>query len=237
MDAVILAGGKGTRLLPLTSLIPKPLVPVGEEPIIDIVARQLSRAGYKRIHLSVGYRAELIKAFFEDRGDKYNGTELAYYKEEKPLGTAGPLALLPRFEDTFLVMNGDILTNLDFEAFRAYHKTSAAILTIARHEKRIPIDLGILELDADGHVVGYREKPTLSSPVSMGIYLYEPEALKYVEQGESLDFPDLTLRLIKAGHRVAAYQNNARWLDIGRPEDYAQAETEFLENRELYWAE
>ncbi len=149
---------------------------------------------------------------------------LHFVQEVEPTGTAGSLALVPDLTSTFVTMNGDVLTDLDFGALMRAHRERGAILTIATHHKEIKIDLGVLKLDADGRVVDYLEKPRHSYPVSMGIYVYEPRVLNYIEPGRYLDFPDLVLRLIKAGERVHAHETDCLWLDIGRPDDYARAQ-------------
>lgn len=223
--AVILAGGLGTRLRPLTHVLPKPLVPVGERPIIDIIMRQLRTHGVREVVLSVGYLAELIQAYFHHVS--IDGLNVTYVKENEPLGTAGSLALIPGLDDTFMAMNGDILTTLDYAGMVEAHRRSGAALTIAMHRKRIKVDLGVLETDESGRVRGYIEKPVQVFPVSMGIYVYEPRTLGFITPGERLDFPDLVLRLIAAGEKVMAYDNEAFWLDIGRAEDYAQAHEAF----------
>lgn len=222
MKAVILAGGKGTRLAPYTTVFPKPLVPVGDKPILELILRQLAHFGFTQATLSVGHLAELIQAYFS-RGNVPGSLGLEYVFEMVPTGTAGSLRGIPGLDDTFLVMNGDILTTLDYGALIRSHKASGAALTIAMHRKLVPIDLGVLDLDASGLVTGYREKPVLEFPVSMGIYVYEPRVLTHIEEGVYLDFPTLVVRLIAQGETVVGYANDAYWLDIGRHDDYALA--------------
>jgi NDP-sugar pyrophosphorylase family protein len=225
MRAIILAGGKGTRLLPYTTVIPKPLMPVGERPILEIVIRQLEYDGFSRITLAVGYLAELIEAYFGN-GNKY-GIKIDYSKEDKPLGTIGSLSLIDGLDETFLVMNGDVLTNLDYRELIDFHQRSAAMATIATYKKEVKIDLGVLEMDDGLRLKQYTEKPTLKYDVSMGIYVFEPEILSLIEPNRYLDFPDLVLNMIKAGKNVTAFPFDGYWLDIGRHEDHARALEEF----------
>lgn len=235
MKAVILAGGKGTRLLPYTTVFPKPLIPLGQKPILDIIIQQLSYYGFQDIILSVGYLAELIQAYVQNGcGRRFPDVTIEYIKEHDPTGTAGSLGFISGLDDTFLVMNGDVLTTMDYKAFVEYHKTHGGILTIGMHKKRVKIDLGVMETDPDGIVRGYLEKPEKTYLVSMGIYSYEPEVLKYIERGRYLDFPDLVLRLLDKGERVVGYPSDAYWLDIGRHEDYAKAQDEFKQMKEHF---
>jgi NDP-sugar pyrophosphorylase family protein len=225
MRAVILAGGKGTRLLPYTTVIPKPLMPVGDRPILEIIVRQLKRYGFLQITMAVGHLSELIEAYFND-GSKY-GIRIDYSREEKPLGTIGSLALIDGLSETFLVMNGDVLTDLDFARLIEFHKTNKAVATIATYNKKVNIDLGVLETDESLRLKQYREKPTLKYDVSMGVYVFEPEILGFIEPGIYLDFPDLVLDLIGHGEKVMAYPFDGYWLDIGRHEDHLRAQEEF----------
>jgi NDP-sugar pyrophosphorylase family protein len=226
MKAVVLAGGKGRRLAPFTVVFPKPLVPVGDRPVLEILLRRLAQFGITEVILSVDHLAELMMAFVEGNPSLKKLLTIRYVRDEKPGGTAGPLAGMEGLDDTFLVTNGDVLTTLDLGALIQHHKKQEAALTIAVHKKEVPIDLGVLELQ-DGVVVNYKEKPRLHYNVSMGIYVYEPRVLRYIEKGSYLDFPDLVLRLIKNGEKVVGFENDAAWLDIGRPEDYARAQEEF----------
>lgn len=231
MKAVVLAGGKGRRLAPFTVVFPKPLVPVGDRPVLEILLRRLAQFGVTEVILSVDHLADLMMAFIEGNPSLKKLLKVSYVRDEKPGGTAGPLAGIPGLDETFLVTNGDVLTTLDLSALLAFHKAQEAALTIAVHQKEVPIDLGVLELDGP-RVVNYKEKPRLHYSVSMGIYVYEPRVLRYIEKGSYLDFPDLVLRLIKNGEKVVGFENNAAWLDIGRPEDYARAQEEFGTSKE-----
>jgi NDP-mannose synthase len=228
MKAVVLAGGKGRRLAPFTVVFPKPLVPIGNRPVLEVLLRRLAQFGITEVILSVDHLADLMMAFVEGNPSLKKLLKISYVRDEKPGGTAGPLAGIEGLDDTFLVTNGDVLTTLDLSALIAHHKAQNAALTIAVHKKEVPIDLGVLELK-DGLVVDYKEKPRLHYNVSMGIYVYEPRVLKYIEKGAYLDFPDLVLRLLKSGEKVVGFENDAAWLDIGRPEDYARAQEEFGE--------
>ena len=229
MRAVILAGGKGTRLAPYTTVLPKPLMPIGEMPILEIVIRQLERHGFNDLTLAVGYLAELLMAYCGD-GSKFN-VKLGYSREEQPLGTAGPIALVPDLNDTFLVMNGDLLTTIDYSAMLSYHHERGALATIACYQRDVKIDLGVIEIGADNWVANYIEKPTYHYAVSMGIYLFEPAILKYIKPNQRLDLPDLVMNLMKEGQRVNVFNFDGYWLDIGRHDDYEKAVEEFSAHR------
>jgi NDP-mannose synthase len=234
MRAIILAGGRGTRMAPYTTVIPKPLLPVGEKPILEVVFRQLAAAGFTRVTLSLGYMSDYFKVFLAQHAALRRLVEIDYVEEEKPTGTAGSLASIDGLDDHFLVMNGDILTDLDYSALVKQHVESGAYLTIAGHKKPVKIDLGVLETDATGAIVDYVEKPTLNYLVSMGIYVYRPEVLRYITPGEYLDFPSLVLKLLSEGKPVKSYANNAMWLDLGRPEDLQAANEIFIERESQF---
>lgn len=225
MRAVILAGGKGTRLAPYTTIFPKPLVPIGDMPILEIVIRQLRHAGVDRVTLAVGHLANLLMTFFGD-GSRW-GLQIDYSLEDTPLGTAGPLASIEGLDETFLVMNGDVLTTLDYTALIAYHRARDAAATIAMHQRDVKIDLGVIEVDKTNRVRQYIEKPSFDYRVSMGIYVFEPYVLRYVQRGVRLDFPELIWKLLADEQLVVGYPYAGYWLDIGRPDDYARAVEEF----------
>ena len=229
LRAVILAGGKGTRLAPFTASFPKPLVPLGDTPVLEVLIRRLLQYGVTDITLTLGHLAELIKAYFHHRRCLAEQLTLRYVEEEEPTGTAGSLALVPGLNDTFLSMNGDLLTNLDLDALVRFHREQRAVLTIGVHERDVKIDLGVLEFDGSHRVTGYHEKPRTTYNVSMGIYVYEPRALQYIQAGQYLDFPELVLRLLEKGERVCAFPSDCLWLDIGRPDDYARAQQLYME--------
>jgi len=235
MKAIILAGGKGTRLEPYTTVFPKPLVPLGTQPIIDIIVQQLVYYGFKNITLSVGHLAELIKSYFQNCEDKFSHVNLSYVSEKEALGTAGSLSQFRDLDETFLVMNGDVLTSLDFAKLVDYHKEMGGVLTIGMHTKRVEIDLGVIETDGDNILTGYIEKPKKIYSVSMGVYIYEPAVIKYIEPGKHLDFPELVWRLLENKEKVVGYHCEDYWLDIGRHEDYIRAQKEFeqMKNRFL----
>ncbi|MBB4952313.1 NDP-sugar pyrophosphorylase family protein [Agrobacterium vitis] len=226
MKAVILAGGKGRRLHPFTVAFPKPLVPVGHQAVLEIILRRLAAAGVHEVILSIDHFAEMIMAYIEGNPSLRALLDISYARDEKPGGTAGPLADIAGLDTPFLVMNGDVMTTIDIADLIAHHKASGAAVTIAVHQKEVAIDLGVLDISGE-RIVGYREKPKLNLDVSMGIYVYEPRALKFITKGDYLDFPDLVLRLLAAGEHVGAYATDASWLDIGRPEDYAKAQALF----------
>lgn len=232
MRAVILAGGKGTRLAPYTTLFPKPLMPVGDMPILEIVIRQLKRAGITQVTLAVGHLANLLMAFFGN-GERY-GVNIDYSLEDKPLGTAGPLALIDGLDSTFVVMNGDVLTTLDYSALLAYHRQRDVAATIAMHERSVQINLGVIETDGDNMLTGYIEKPTYHYRVSMGIYVFDPRVLQYVQPGTHIDFNELIWKLLAAKEPVQAYPYDGYWLDIGLPDDYQHAVEEFDRLRDQF---
>lgn len=227
--AVILAGGEGTRLRPYTTVLPKPLMPIGDRPVLDIVIRQLRRDGFEHITIATGYLAELIENFFRD-GSAY-GVKIDYYRETEPLGTVGALALIDELADDFLVINGDTLTDMNYAALLERHRACGAAATIATTQRDVQISLGVLHFDeSDGdmpELTGYTEKPTVKYRASMGVYCFSPRSIRHIMRGERLDFPDLILRLIDAGESVRAWQSEDYWLDIGRHDDYERAQEEF----------
>ncbi len=226
MKAVVLAGGKGARLAPYTRILPKPLMPIGDMPILEILLRQMQRAGINEVILTAGYLGELLRAFFQN-GERL-GLQIEYSFEEKPLGTAGPLSLVAnRLEDTFLVTNGDVLTTLDLGELIDAHRRSGAIATIASHSRQVKVDLGVLQFNGSDELKGYIEKPTYDFCVSMGLYVFEPRVLEYIPHNQYLDFPDLVLKLIEDNQRVIGHQFTGYWQDLGRPDDYEQAIQDF----------
>jgi NDP-sugar pyrophosphorylase family protein len=236
MKAVVLAGGKGTRLAPYTKILPKPLMPIGDMPILEILLLQMKRAGVTEVVLTVGHLAELLRAFFQD--GKRLGLSIEYSVEEQPLGTAGPLSLVAdRLQDTFLVTNGDVLTTLDVRQLVEAHRASGAIATIATHARQVKVDLGVLQFNGSDELAGYIEKPVYDFFVSMGIYVFEPRILHYIPYNRYLDFPDLVLKLIENGERVVGYRFDGYWQDLGRADDYEQAVQEFEIMRPLILGE
>jgi NDP-sugar pyrophosphorylase family protein len=225
MNAVILAGGRGTRLAPYTYVLPKPMMPIGDCTILEILLRQMKRAGIKHVVLTVGHLAGLMQAFFQD-GQQFD-LDITYAFEPKPLGTAGPLASVPDLDKTFLVSNGDVLTLMDINDLLAFHKQQGGICTIAMHERQVKVELGVIENDENNRVTGYIEKPSFDFNVSMGMYVFEPEVLQYIPEGEYLDFPDLVHKLLQAGEKVVGYPFSGYWMDLGNHEDYTQANKDF----------
>lgn len=231
MRAVILAGGLGTRLRPYTTVIPKPLVPVGGRPVLEQIITSLHHHGVRRIDLCVSHLGSLIRLYFTQAGVP-EGLVLDYHWEDEPLGTAGALHMVPGLEGTFLVMNGDILTSLNYAALIRHHESVGAALTIATHSKTVDIDLGVIE-SSDGRVTGYVEKPTLNFDVSMGIYVYDVRALDYLPAGPC-QFPDLVLRLIDAGETVTTFTSDADWYDIGTLAEFERASRDFERSPEKF---
>jgi len=225
MKAVVLAGGKGARLAPYTYILPKPLMPIGDMPILEVLLRQMKRAGIEDVILTVGHLAQLLHTFFMD-GEQW-GVHIAYSYEEDPLGTAGPLSLIKDLNSTFLVTNGDVLTTLDLRQLLAFHRSQGGIATIAVHHRQVKIDLGVVQWNGNNSLSGYIEKPTYDYTVSMGIYIFEPRVLDYIPYNQYLDFPDLVLKMIAAGETVSGYNFDGYWMDLGRPDDYAQANEDF----------
>ena len=214
--------------MPLTVAFPKPLVPIGDVPILDILVRQLEAAGVERITKAVGHLAELIMAYFSG-GNR--GVAIDYSREDQPLGTAGPLTLVPDLDERFLVMNGDVLCSIDYNDMVRRHVESGACATVAAYTKQVQSDFGVLEVDERGQLLAYHEKPTQTVTVSMGIYVLEPEVLELLAPGERCDLPDLVSRILGAHKPLYVYPFDGYWLDIGRPEDYARAVEEFDELR------
>lgn len=225
---VVLAGGAGTRLRPYTAVLPKPLMPVGDRPVLDIVLRQLRAAGAEHVTIATGYLAELIETFCGD-GRAY-GLKIDYFREREPLGTVGALATIDDLEEPFMVMNGDVLTDMSYEALMTDHRASGAAATIATTGRTIEVTLGVMhfqDVRDDARVTDYTEKPTLYYEASMGVYAFDPGVLRFIEPNVRLDFPDLILRLIAAKEHVHAHRPDAYWLDLGRHDDYELAMAEF----------
>jgi NDP-mannose synthase len=230
MKAVILAGGKGTRLAPYTTVFPKPLMPIDGMPILEIIVRQLAHFRIKEMIFTVSHQSEPLLSAYFGNGHRY-GVNIRYSREEKPLGTAGPLSLLSDLTETFLVMNGDILTTLDYHRLIQYHRQKKGMVTIAMSQKEVLLELGVMECDPNARLTRYLEKPTLSYSVSMGVYVFEKEVLEWIPRGKYLDFPELIQKLLKQEKRVICYPSDDFWLDIGRHEDYEEAQKEFQKMR------
>ena len=225
MKAIILAGGKGRRLEPYTTIIPKPLMPIGDKPILEIILCQLREHGIRDVTIAVGHLAELIMAFFGD-GSRF-GLSIAYSREERPLGTAGCLGLIrDDLTEPFLMMNGDVLTTLPFSELMDFHQKNGAIATVALNKRDYFVDFGIVDTNGNGDIIGYTEKPGFEHYVSMGVYAFDPRVLAYITPHEYIDFPDLIKALLAAGETVKAYKYGGYWLDIGRVDDYKKANNE-----------
>jgi NDP-sugar pyrophosphorylase family protein len=220
LQAVILAGGKGRRLMPYTTVLPKPLMPIGEYPILEVILRQLARSGFTDVVICTGHLHELIKAYLAQRS--YPGLDLRFTHEEEPLGTIGPLRLIDGLADTFLVMNGDILTDLDYRRLLAAHRRRKALATIATYHREVNVDFGVLEPDAGGRIRGFREKPTY------------PFEVRFVPEGRAFGFDELMLAMIAEGAPVYSFPYRGYWLDIGRPDDYERSIAEFERYRDLF---
>lgn len=226
IEAIILAGGRGTRLKPYTISIPKPLVPLGEEPIIEILLRQLEASGIRRIHIALGHLANLIKAYF-DQSDGQRTVEIRHSFESQALGTVGPIRQIERLPATFLLLNGDVLTTLPIGSLIDFHRRQGCIATLAVHKRQIPMDYGIVDISADNRIVGHREKPVLEVCVGMGLYVFERRVLEFIPAGRKFDIPDLIHVLLEAGEPIAAYESDDYWMDIGRPDDYEIAQRDY----------
>lgn len=236
----VLAGGRGTRLAPFTSVLPKPLMPIGDRSILEVVVHRLAAQGFTDVTLCVGYLSHLIRAVSEHFED--NGAQITLVQEHEALGTAAPLRLLGDLDDTFVVMNGDVLTTLDFRDLVDHHRASGNVVTIATRQRTIKIDYGVLHVSSPANgstagaaarqVVGFEEKPEIVSTVSMGIYVLEPRALGFIPAEGHFDFPDLVHALLEGGERVGAYLFDGLWFDIGRQDDYEEAVAAWLEDEQ-----
>jgi NDP-mannose synthase len=219
-----MTGGKGMRMAPYTKVLPKGLLPVGEKPILEIIVKQLRHHGFTSITMACGYLSGLIQTYFGD-GSAW-GVSIDYHVEKEPLGTVGPLKCIDRLTGPFLLINCDVLTTLNFNHFKDFHIEGRSLLTIGSQMKGIPFELGVLET-RDGYVTNFVEKPTRYAHVSMGIYMMNPEITEFIPPNQVFDIPDLIHTLLAASMKVRHYQNDAFWLDIGRPTDYTQANEEY----------
>jgi NDP-sugar pyrophosphorylase family protein len=233
--AIILAGGKGTRLRPYTVVLPKPLMPIGEFPILEVIIRQLALHGFDHVTLAVNHQAEIIKAFFQD-GTKW-GIRIDYSLEDKPLSTMAPMRLIHDLPENFLVMNGDILTDLNFLDFFESHVTNNHIFTISAHIREQKVDYGVLEMDSSNYLTGFKEKPSAEYLVSMGVYMANRRILDFIPEGKSYGFDNLMLDLLAANKPATVRKFSGYWLDIGRPDDYIQAIEEFEQMRTRFLGE
>ncbi|MFB6317423.1 sugar phosphate nucleotidyltransferase [Saccharicrinis sp. FJH54] len=230
--AVILAGGKGTRLKPFTYVLPKPLVPVGELPILEIIIRQLKYYGFNHITMAVNHQAEIIKAFF-GKGEKWN-LKIDYSLEDKPLSTMGPLKLIKDLPENFLVMNGDILSDIDFASFYEQHCHNKEQFTILSKKRFDRVEYGILETNETGYLKTFTEKPTNTYQVSTGMYFINRSVLEMIPKDTAYGFDHLMYKMLETHQHVKVVPVDAYWLDIGRPDDYAIAMETFNENRSKF---
>jgi NDP-mannose synthase len=231
MQAIILAGGKGTRLKPYTTVLPKPLMPVGDCPILEVVVRQLKKNGFKKITMAIGHQHDLFIAFFGN-GKKWK-IPIEYFIEEEPLGTAGPVRHINNLEDDFLMMNGDILTDLSFKKLFEIHKNKKADLTIATHKRTQNVNYGTLEYSKDGRLTEFREKPSFDFNVSMGIYILSRRVLPLIPAKGRFDFPDLVQQLLSRNMPIYCHPYKGYWMDIGRPEDYERAVDDYEKMKDI----
>lgn len=229
--AIILAGGKGTRLQPYTIAIPKPLVPVVDKPILEIIIGQLVRKGFGKVIITVNHQADIIMAYFGD-GKKW-GIEIEYSLEDKSLGTIGPLKLLRDLPENFLVMNGDILSDIDYTDFLEKHIKSERIFSIASYKRIQKNDYGVLEID-DDKLIGFQEKPEISFTVSMGIYGVSKKILRYIPADQYFGFDMLMSKFLEMDITVGIYEHKGYWMDIGRPEDYMRVVEDIETGRFTY---
>lgn len=228
MKAVIMVGGLGSRLRPFTQVIPKPLLPIGDETVLDITAKKLKSHGFKEIILATNYKADLFKSYCGD-GSKYD-LSVTYSQEDKPLGTSGPLTLLKdKLTEDFLVINGDVLTNLDFAHLMKFHQDNKADFTLVTKELEFPLAYGVIKSEND-RVINLEEKSNIKSEINAGIYIISPNALKELPEGHSL-MTDFIKDLIKKGKKVYRYKLEGYWLDIGQTKDYEQAQEDFAKGK------
>jgi NDP-sugar pyrophosphorylase family protein len=225
MRAVILAGGRGTRLRPYTVVLPKPLMPIGEYPILEVIVRQLVHCGFTQITMAVNHQAKIIQAFFGN-GERW-GITIDYSLETQPLSTMGPLRLIDDLPENFLVMNGDILTDLNFGEFHRHHVKEKNNFTIAAYQRVLKSEYGVLKINRQKKLCGFEEKPEYLLDVSMGVYMVNRETMRHIPADTPYGFDHLMLDLLAEGHPASVKTHKGFWLDIGRPDDYMQAIEEF----------
>lgn len=230
--AVILAGGKGTRLRPYTVVLPKPLMPIGDYPILEVIVRQLAAQKFRHITMAVNHQANLIQAFFGDGGQW--GVHIDYSVENRPLGTVAPLTLIQDLPDRFLLMNGDVLTDLDYQGLCSLHLAHGKPFTISAAVRHHVIDYGVLEIDSTNTLKGFREKPSVEYLVSMGVYVLNRDLLDRIPKGEKFSFDDLMLDMLRRGESVHVEPYKGYWLDIGRPDDYMEAIDQFEKRQGMF---
>lgn len=223
MKAIIQCGGQGTRLRPYTMVLPKPLMPIKSKPVLEMLIKWLRRNDIREIYITTGYLSHLIKSFCGD-GQQWD-MKISYTDEKEPLGTIGPISMLSdQLDSTFMVINGDVLTDLSIGAFAASHAKSGAMVTVATALRETVMDFGVIE-SVDGRVTSFREKPSFTNQMSMGIYCMEPEVMQYIPKCIPFGFDDLAHCLLARDERIQTYQHDGLWLDIGRVEDFQSAQT------------
>jgi dTDP-glucose pyrophosphorylase/CBS domain-containing protein len=228
LSAVVMAGGYGTRLRPLTLDLPKPMLPVGGRPLLELIVDKLKLGGISRIHITTCFEPEKIKEYFGD-GSRF-GVEFEYVDENKPLGTAGSLGLMEKPDRTQLVMNGDILTQLNLNAMLDFHRDNRADITLAVRKYDIEVPYGVVETEGI-HTHKLSEKPTYAFFVNAGIYLLEPVCYEYIPKNMHFDMTDLIDRMLSEKRTVISFPVEEYWLDIGRPEDYKRAQIDLMEGK------
>ncbi len=227
MKAVIMAGGKGRRLAPYSTILPKALMPIGDIPVLEIIIKQLESYRFKKIIIATGYLSELISAYFSQKNNFR--VEISFSKEKTPLGTFGALSQIKGLDkEPFFVLNGDILTAINYTHMYKFHKNSKSVLTVAIQKRIIDIDYGVIEAAKNNQIIQHSEKPKIGLSVGMGIYIVDPMVLKYLKKDEKIDFPDVLHRLIADKQKVMAYLSKDYWMDIGRPDDYEKAVNDYL---------
>jgi NDP-sugar pyrophosphorylase family protein len=236
MQAVILAGGRGTRLQPYTFVFPKPMLPVGGHPIIDTIVRQLAYFGFDDIVICLGYLGDYIRMYFSDETNVPDSARIRFVAEDEPLGTAGPVALVPELEDDFLVINGDILTTIDYRQFVATHKEKGADLSVSVRIRDIKMSLGLIEMNEARRITGFKEKPTFTFYDNMGIYVYNKRVMQYIKPEVRLDVNELIEVLLEHNGDVYGYlsQDEYYWIDVGQHSDYEAANREFEKRRHIF---
>jgi len=231
MEAVILAGGKGTRLRPHTDEIPKPLLPVGGRPVVELLLKQMQKCGVSHVTMAVNH---LFVQIINSIGDGQEfGLKIDYSRESKALSTVGPLKLIKKLPDNFIVANADVLTDLDFRDLYEDHLRSGAKLTVATNARTNPIDFGVLTVDDNGRAIGFNEKPVFNFVVSMGIYVFAKSILKYVPSEQSFGFDSLIFKLLENDEPINTFPFSGYWLDIGRPDDYQKANEDVERIRDI----
>lgn len=232
MEAIILAGGRGARLRPYTDVIPKPLLPLDGMPILEIILRQLAGHGVDKVTLALYYRAEQIRWHVGDGSDL--GLEVEYSVADRLLGTAGPLGLIPRPTEPCLVLNADLLTNLDFAAVMTHHRLSGAPCTIVLFPYRTEVPFGVIDVDGDGSVTAFREKPSVEALISTGVYVLDPLVWDKIPPGEHLQMNNLIDRALAKGRTIATYRHRGEWLDVGTVESFHRGDEIFRTQAHRY---